>query len=266
MGFFEDFFGDPRYRGERILIVISAPVVILLLAGLVYLLAVVDQREKPAAEILTADRMVEVASPEAASPLRLAYEALEADDREQAMELLLSVTGRDRPEALQVLGVLARDMGNHQEAIALFTESIELNPASMAHFLRGDSYRVMGEIQQARSDITTASEMNPSKPVFSNALLLLRLQMGEEQQVQETLRLRASLGLAATVPSWIMAAAAISLASNENDEATVLLQQAFQTLPENDFDLLLSYEALEKFNNHPVLLPYYIKASSHRQR
>jgi len=268
MALFEQYFGDPRYRNERILLVVSAPIVLLLLASLVYLLVVVDRREPEKANILTADQFVQpaVAPGVATSSLQKGLDELSEGDYAAARESFLSVQGRDRSVALRNLAFISRLQGNDQEAVEFLNESIEIEPSSLAYFLRGDSWRKLGNLQQARADLEESAGRNPSEPVFSNALLLLRIEQGEREQVEKTLQLRASLGLASTVPSWVLAAAALSLANNDSEEAAILLRQSFSSLPEDDFDLLLTYKALEQFNNNPVLLPYYIRTSTVRQR
>jgi tetratricopeptide (TPR) repeat protein len=267
MGFFDEYFRDPRYRNERILLVVATPVVLVLIGGLVYLLAVVDRREPEKANILTADRVQEnVAAPADVSALQQGLDALSGGNHDAARELFLSVQGRERAVALRNLAFISRLEGRHEEAVGFLNESIQIEPSALSYFLRGDSQRSLGNLERARADIEEAAGRNPSEPVFSNALLLLRLEMGETEKVQETLQLRASLGLASTVPSWVLAAAALSLANNENEEAAILLRQSFSALPESDFDLLLTYRAIEQFNNNPVLLPYYIRTSTVRQR
>lgn len=267
MDLFGEFFRDPRYRNERILMVVAAPIVLLLIGGLAYLLIVVDNRKPAEVRILTADQVVEpVVAAEEVSPLNKGLELVKNQQFEEAKEVFASVQGKDRAAALRNLAFLERREGNHQEAIGILDESISLEPTALGYFLRGDSYRALGDMPAARKDLEEAAALNPSEPVFTNALLLLRIEMGEIQQVEEKLQLRASLGLGGTVTSWVLAAAVISLEKGQTSDAAMFMTDAFNSLMEEDFDLLLTYKAVQKFQDNPAILPFYIKTSTVRQR
>ena len=263
----EYFFGDLRFRNERILLALVIPGVLLILA-LLFLFLWADLRGKaPSPELLTADKVPEESmQTPAVSANKLGLEALSRNELDRARILFTSVEGGERSQARRNLAFISRKERNFAEAVAFLDESIALEASALAYFMRGDSYRHLGDWVQARRDLETAAALSPSEPVFTNAILLLRIQAGEAAQVADWIRLQESLGLTSTGMGWALAATSLALLENNPDKAARLLAAAYASLPPDVFDTLLSYQALQQFQDHPALMPYYITSSTVRQR
>ncbi|GHV09170.1 hypothetical protein AGMMS50229_18820 [Campylobacterota bacterium] len=66
-------------------------------------------------------------------------------------------------EATYKRGKDAFDQGNYEEAIALFTQAIEIDPNNAdAYLFRGISYGALGDHPKAIADYTRAIEIDPS--------------------------------------------------------------------------------------------------------
>ena len=88
----------------------------------------------------------------------------QAGDLQQALQLyrqILELTP-NHPDALHLLGVLARQTGKHEIAKDLIGRAIKSNPF-IAHFHTnlGNVYRVQGKLDQAVSSYTRAVELRP---------------------------------------------------------------------------------------------------------
>jgi tetratricopeptide (TPR) repeat protein len=63
---------------------------------------------------------------------------------------------RDQANRLYSAGETAAAQGNHEEAVRLLTEAVELYPAGFIHFERAKSYAALGKDDAASQDIEAA--------------------------------------------------------------------------------------------------------------
>src|SRR5438045_3914691 len=81
--------------------------------------------------------------------LHLAAEGQTAGDLAMAESLCRQVLAQqpNNPEALYMLGTVAQDLGRHQDAIALFRQSIAVNPrVADVHAALGMSLESLGDL------------------------------------------------------------------------------------------------------------------------
>ena len=264
-GGIEEYFGDERFRTERILLVTVIPAVILLVVLVFAFLLLTKQNDKPY-ELLTADKVEgPLVPPRVLTPLEEGEAALEAMDYAGAREAFGRVEGQDRPKALLRLAHLDRLDENHQQAIAHLDETLAETPEALAFFLRGDSHRALGDMEKAVEDIKKATELASAEPAYANAHLLLQMQMGKAREVAENIRVKQSLGLGSTEANWSLAAAAFALARNDSEIAAAMLRRAYGAMSVEMFDLLMSYPVMKQFEDKPEAMPYYIKSSTARR-
>lgn len=85
----------------------------------------------------------------------------------------------NHPEALNLSGVIAHQMGNQETAIRLIERAISINDANASYYNNlGEAYRVFGRNQQAINAYERALQINPTDVAANNnlGLALQRLQ------------------------------------------------------------------------------------------
>ncbi len=265
-----DFFSDPRYRGERILLVIFIPGSILLIGAVIWLLATQEWEIPTEKTILTADQVESGISPsEEVVPdaFQVAMEAVFAKDYPRAEALLHEyiATGIHPERAWTALGIIARDQNNLEQAMEYFGKAIEIGSDAQALFLRGQVLWQMDRKEEALADVTSAADLNPSNPLYTNAKYLYMISLGNGGLVRQSIELKLQIGLTSGAAGWIAAAAALEIDSGNPDAAASVLVNALQLLKEEEFEALLEYEIFQEQRNHPALLPFFIKTSTVRQ-
>lgn len=268
------FFDDPRYRQERILLVIVVPVSILLLAGVGTLLYFRETRVKEPPRLLTADRVVESEQDAEAAPkveqLSAARTAFQEGDYALAAQRLRAEfpggVESMTPEALELLARIEEKLGNDGEALALYSRAIDSKPSGVLFYRRGVLHRKADRLKEAREDFDNAADLEPSDMLISNERYLLMIQMGDQPVVEEAIRLKMDLGLQSSKIGWAAALAAIALDKGNNDDAVMLLKALHSATDDQFFETLLANPVLIKYQNNPAVLPFFIQTSTLRQR
>lgn len=266
------FFSDPRYRTERILMVCSIPVAVLLLGGLVWLLVTQDTTPPERPTILTAD-MVETSTvetgPELPTALESAMELIRKRNYDEARALLEeSLTESQKPaEVLNLLGLLELEEKNPAGAEEFFTQAMELSTEGRGflYFNRAEAKRRQGKMEDVMEDYDAAVQLSPSEPRFSNARYLFLIEQGEVDRVRSSIMLKMQLGLVQNAGQWVMPAAALALLDGDYDEGATLLQAGVAMLSPVDFDFLIEHPAFEPYRQNQQILPFFIPSSSVRR-
>lgn len=66
------------------------------------------------------------------------------------------------PDALHLLGLMARQQGNHTRAIELISEAAKLNPVAPIYFNLGNTYQQAGKLEEAIVCYQQALRLNPN--------------------------------------------------------------------------------------------------------
>jgi tetratricopeptide (TPR) repeat protein len=269
MNFFQEFFRDPRYRAERLIVVIVVPLAALSLGGLTWLLVTQENAPRQRVTILTADMVepTEEVTP-AIRPLLEARVAFENGDLEKAKEFLAlpMETEAEQAEGMLLSAMIERQQGNLPAALTLLNEAIQKKPQDLAVFQRGVVQYEMGDLQSALVDFDLAQEMAPSNFTYSNARFLVLLELGEVERVQRSIELKMNLGLSNTAGGWLLAAAALNMENRDFATAADLLRAALPLFPDDSFDLLINFQPIKKHQDQALILPFFIKTSTLRQR
>ncbi|HEY8132978.1 MAG TPA: sulfatase-like hydrolase/transferase [Thermoanaerobaculia bacterium] len=139
----------------------------------------------------------------------LAQIALERKDFARANAEANAVVGpkRDRPYALMLLGRIAQEQGQLDEALRYFDQAVSISeakhrdPAPMLNFFRGDTLARMGRADEAEEAFRTEIIHHPTEPQPYKNLILLYATEGKNA---EATQLIFSLEKAApTPPSYI---------------------------------------------------------------
>ena len=271
MGFTEWLFEDERFRRERVAMLVTLLVFgpILLLGG--WFLYAELTEELPMEPLLTADQLppeetFSHAAP--ASPLLTATQAAAAGRFSEARSILDDVqptlAGPELSRAWTLRANIDRQEGNHEAALDSLNEAIALESTAWRIFLRGDTLRKLGRIEEAASNLQLAQSLAPAQPLYANAVLLLDIQRGRGEAVAESIRLRAELGLDNTRPAWTFAAAALELARQQPNLAAISLRHGVQAMPSDHVDILMDYAPLNQYRDEGPVMAFFIKTSTER--
>jgi predicted TPR repeat methyltransferase len=86
----------------------------------------------------------------------------------------------DNVDALHLLGLVARQFGNHEIAVGLIDRAVKLNPkVAMFHNNLGETYRTIGKLDEAVTHCKTALVLQPVFPEASYNLAMALRSMGK---------------------------------------------------------------------------------------
>ncbi len=256
---FADFLSDTRYRNERILLLAGIPVAILLLAGLGWLLITQKEttsRQKP---LLTADQIPDSPKPKNETPLLDSAAAAIGQNRFSEAQTLLEQALADsstRAKAAFLLGTIDLQNGDFPAALSRFSQAAEWEPSSQNYFSLSEAHRHLGDLPAAITAINSARSLEPSSAFLSNARYLYLIENGNSEQVEADIRLKDELGLVGTLPSWILARAALDLQNGNFDRAAALLSRAKTMLSKPDFFTLVLLPPIVDYSYDLRILPF----------
>jgi tetratricopeptide (TPR) repeat protein len=97
------------------------------------------------------------------------------------LPMALSCSRQNTENTYYNRGISYAEKGEHDQAIADYTEAIRLDPkGATAYNNRGDSYAKKGEYDQAIADYTEAIRLVPTNPTFYVARSLAYRALGDE--------------------------------------------------------------------------------------
>lgn len=271
MGLIAWIFEDNRYGRERLWLIASLLVSLAITLGGGWFLYQHLVRENPPEPLLTADQLPPDETfhePVPTSPLLPATQAAAAGRFEEARQLVAEVQedldSSDQARALTLLANIERHDNNHEQALDYLDQAIAMETTAWRVFLRGDTLRRLGRLDEAAKNLTLAQTLSPAQPLYSNAVLLLDLQRGNQETVAQTIALRSSLGLDNTRPGWVFAAAALELANEQPNLAAISLRHGVRALPSDHVDFLLDFAPLSQFKDEGPVMAFFIKTSTER--
>ena len=155
-------------------------------------------------------------------------------DGKQLAQKAMEIDARD-PAAYFSIGRIHMLQSDHDESIAAFKYSLELNP-NFAHSYFGLGFVLMlsGELDEARENLHTAIRLSPRDPLmmaFTNLLAMTYVLQGNFEQGVEWAK--QSLRIPASIAHWSHATLASALANLDRmKEADEILQVALKLRPE----------------------------------
>lgn len=263
------YLADKRYRSERLLLVFGAPIALLALTLVIFLLASQENTLKKPVSLLTADKVEEAApAPEIAKKATIDEVAklFEQGKESEAMALLESPKAPPPAEGKALLAERALAAGDLTQASTLINEALKLDRQANFYRLRGDIRRSENLLDEALADYEEAIALDPSNVIANNRRLLLFIQRGQIELVRKTIQLRLDLGVSSQTELWIFAAAALELHKNFPQSAASFLGTAVTLVDPKTFDSLISDPVILPYQNEPLILPFYIKTSTSRNK
>ncbi|MFW5735124.1 MAG: tetratricopeptide repeat protein [Oceanidesulfovibrio sp.] len=155
-------------------------------------------RNSVAALVLCAALLVSVLPADAAAQLDIvkaannAIRAQQAGDRHEALKLYTMIIESQELNPGEHLltyvynnrGVLWRDFGKYEKAVADFTQAIENRPDAVSYMSRGNTWVDLGEDERAIQDYTAAIEMRPDYARAYNHRAFAWLNLGHKDNAR----------------------------------------------------------------------------------
>ncbi len=183
---------------------------------------------------------------------------------EEARRILDAVLEEDNPPAgaTLLLAQIEREEGRTERAGELLDRAITNAPTPELFFARGVLRMEAEDSEGATADMERAMEMNPGRPIYENARLLILLQGGRQEEVVELVASRRNLDLHSLRDTWILADAALQAQRGDWVLAGEYLRQARNLLRPEVFATLLQFPPLREHAGHPAFAPFY-EATAH---
>ena len=155
--------------------------------------------------------------------------------------LLMTCQAPQDPKGWGSLAVSLILQGRNAEAEKALARAIALDPNN-AQFRanRAQALRAVQRLPEAIAEARESVSLDPSNPLFSNRLLLMRIQNGESEAVKQEIHTWQSSGLASMKATWILAAAALAAIEGNMTLCTDRLAEASPLIPPDARKLLLS--------------------------
>jgi tetratricopeptide (TPR) repeat protein len=172
-------------------------------------------------------------------------------------------TSPDHPDALHLLGLMARQEGDHESAVELISRAAHINPVAPVYFNLGNAYQSLDRLEDAADSFRRAVALNPEYVSALNNLGIVLQQQGQMEAAINCFREALQLQ-----PGYAELYSNLGDALRENRQFEIALeciQQAIQLKP--DFfnahlnlgkvfhDLGQSKEALASFQHALSLNP-----------
>jgi tetratricopeptide (TPR) repeat protein len=139
------------------------------------------------------------------------------------------------------LGVSLILQNRNAEAADALSRAVALDPKNAQYRAnRSLALRAVKFLPEAIAEAKEAVRIDPSNPLFSNRLLLMRIQNGEIRGVKQEIQTWQSSGLSSMKANWVMAAAAVAAIQGDLSLCTAQLAESSTLLPPETRKLLLS--------------------------
>lgn len=266
------YFQDPRFRQERIMLVIGLPLCFILLATVLVVTLYLPQRqsrgntemfrqateplpretakEKPA-QTDTPDelynRLAEVRSTFLAGNLDAA--------RAQLAEVNLDQAGL--PLGWEMAGLLKESEGDTEAAMELYSKGISITPSEKLFYRRALLHRANGDLEAARKDLDQAASFSPSNTLVSNERLLLLIQMGQKEQARGEISSLGSLNGDTNTAGCIFALCGMALENGDYFQARDLLGRGKTLVDADTFEQILKNPVISRCLTRPEIMPFY---------
>ncbi len=256
------FFTDPRTRGERLFLGVFVPTIFTILGVVMYFLYRNSFNADPDYVASTPPRdpaasPVIVISASSAEPgdFDRGVAALQRGDLANARTALLAAleSGQHRTVVLNALGSVEMADARPREAIPYFTEAIaggDRNP--IFHLNRSEAYRATGNHSEAVADLQEALALDRLNPLYTNKILLARIEAGEEKAVAAEIQNTISLGIEQYQTDWLGGAAAMEARAGYHKRASELLAALRERVPPLAFRLIFSDRVFAPYLDEPL--------------
>ena len=266
------YFIDPRYRENRIRMVILLPIALLGLGGIGVLLVVQHGRDDSNAKdlLLLRDMTLEpvpgsvppaapaVASAGSRNNIEGAVLAFRSGDQEGARKILAGIdlekTGS--PFGWELAGLMREREGDKKAALDYYSRGIALMPSEGLYYRRALIHRESGEFESALGDMNRAMALAPADIVISNERILLLVQMGRKDQAGEELKALNVLGNEAS--GRIFALCGIALENGDFSQGGNLLALGKKAVAAQVFEQMLKNPVISRYQGRPEIMPFYI--------
>lgn len=94
----------------------------------------------------------------------------------------------DHPDALHLLGLMARQEGKHELAVELIGRAARLNPVAPVYFNLGNAYQSLGRLDEAAGSFRQALVLNPRYAAALNNLGIVLQQQGNLEGAIDSFR------------------------------------------------------------------------------
>lgn len=88
-------------------------------------------------------------------------------------------TSPDHPDALHLLGLMARQEGDHELAVELISRAAHINPVAPVYFNLGNAYQSLNRLDEAADSFRQAIALNPKYVSAINNLGIVLQQQGQ---------------------------------------------------------------------------------------
>jgi len=258
--FFESF-DDPRWRQERRFLCIFVPIILLVTA--VSLTVLLWEKLFPVPEppiAMSAIPSVHSVQPPPSTPeptdpssptdLTRGEAALKRGDLASARIFLSKALTQEesKSQAYSALGSLEVLEKNPEQAVLNFTAAIALddkNPSSFYH--RSEILRRAERHEEALADLRKANALDPANPLYTNKILLARLESGDKEAVFREMKAILELNLSTGQANWLAGAAAIEIESGNTQRALGYLHMLRPLVPEASFQMIVSDRFFDRY-------------------
>lgn len=276
--FFESF-NDPRWGHERRFLCIFLPIILLLTgASLAVLLwekslptpefpegisAASSGLSIPAPPIkpglMATEKPTTTSEPIIPSPpadLSRGEIALDKGDLTSARIFLSRALTRTetKAQAYNALGMLEVLEKNPEEAVTNFTEAIALDDRNPGYFYnRSEILRRAGRHKEALADLRKANSLASANPLYSNKILLARLEGGDSEAVFREMKTNLELNLSACQSDWLAGAAAIEMESGNTHQSLEFLRMLRPLIPAPAFQMIVNDSFFDRYREKAEL-------------
>ncbi len=269
---FTEYFRDPRFGRERLLLWGGLPAALVILSFLLTSMFFDVMREtfrlERTASPVPDHEIPSALIPETPDLLVLADEEIRLGNLGKAEEILQGAIqrGDGKAAAQRKLGTLFQREEKYSEAMEAFSAAILLAPEAKDFFLRGHCAFLIGNSEQAGQDFASAARLSPSNPLYSNRHFLALISQGDTETVRSRMNLDIRLGVINTMEGWIVAAAAVALQEGNVKPASDLLSEAAMRFSREDLNFLLQDPVFDPYRQIPSLTPYLVISANAANR
>jgi len=159
-----------------------------------------------------------------------------------------------KAQAYNALGSLEVLEKNPEEAVTNFTEAIALDDSNPGYFYnRSEILRRAGRHKDALADLRKANSLAPANPLYSNKILLARLEAGDREAVFREIQTNLDLNLSARQSDWLAGAAAIEMESGNTHHSLAYLCMLRPLIPAPAFQMIVNDSFFDRYREKAEL-------------